>query len=95
MDEDIIKFTGGIPARSEKGERLLLFLGVIDILQQVQQIPIDTCQLIQPIQIQNTVNCRSNGSEGTMVDQLPISVNYLYVIVGFNCINDRTRSCMK
>ena len=34
MDEDIIKFTGGIPARSEKGERLLLFLGVIDILQQ-------------------------------------------------------------
>ena len=34
MDEDIIKFTGGIPARSEKGERLLLFLGIIDILQQ-------------------------------------------------------------
>ena len=34
VDEDIIKFTGGIPARSEKGERLLLFLGIIDILQQ-------------------------------------------------------------
>lgn len=24
---------GGIPARSEKGERLLLFIGIIDILQ--------------------------------------------------------------
>lgn len=24
---------GGIPARSEKGERLLLFVGIIDILQ--------------------------------------------------------------
>jgi len=25
--------TGGIPARNHKGERLLLFLGIIDILQ--------------------------------------------------------------
>lgn len=24
---------GGIPARSEKGERLLLYIGIIDILQ--------------------------------------------------------------
>lgn len=27
---------GGIPARSEKGERLLLFVGIIDILQSYQ-----------------------------------------------------------
>lgn len=27
---------GGIPARSEKGERLLLFIGIIDILQSYQ-----------------------------------------------------------
>ena len=30
--------TGGIPARNEKGERLLLFLGVIDILQSYRMI---------------------------------------------------------
>lgn len=30
--------SGGIPARNEKGERLLLFLGVIDILQSYRMI---------------------------------------------------------
>ena len=29
----IIFSTGGIPARNSKGERLLLFIGIIDILQ--------------------------------------------------------------
>lgn len=29
---------GGIPARNEKGERLLIFLGVIDILQSYRMI---------------------------------------------------------
>lgn len=33
MSEIVSARPGGIPARSEKGERLLLFVGIIDILQ--------------------------------------------------------------
>ena len=37
VDNHMILFTifrpGGIPARNHKGERLLLYLGIIDILQ--------------------------------------------------------------
>ncbi|KFB39309.1 phosphatidylinositol-4-phosphate 5-kinase type i [Anopheles sinensis] len=33
IDEEDDVPPGGIPARSEKGERLLLFIGIIDILQ--------------------------------------------------------------
>lgn len=34
----LVTSSGGIPARNEKGERLLLFLGVIDILQSYRMI---------------------------------------------------------
>lgn len=33
INDVFISSPGGIPARSEKGERLLLFIGIIDILQ--------------------------------------------------------------
>ena len=34
VDQDILEFTGGIPARNAAGDRLLLFIGIIDILQR-------------------------------------------------------------
>ena len=34
VDEEILQLTGGIPARNAAGDRLLLFIGIIDILQR-------------------------------------------------------------